>query len=179
MDKNKNKTKNLVELQYAAEVGLFEAYRYGSDKFFEMFVLARQYQDSIEFLAEDLYWIEETEIGTFAEYEGKRVPLDLPILDDFEDAKSSDVKLNQVQKGGSKRFFVYVKNSKGNVVKVSFGTSGVTRDKLEDPERRNAFAARHNCESANDKTTPRYWACRAPAWWHKVMGGSKINARWW
>ena len=60
---------------------------------------------------------------------------------------------------GKKKFKVYVKNSKGNVVKVGFGDPNM-EIKRDDPERRKNFRARHNCASATDRTTPRYWSCK-------------------
>jgi len=84
---------------------------------------------------------EELEI-TEAEYQGKKV------------------KLNDPVRGGSKKFYVYVKNNKGNVIKVSFGDTTGLSIKRDDPERRKNFRARHNCDTAKDKTTARYWSCR-------------------
>ena len=84
---------------------------------------------------------EELEI-TEAEYQGKKV------------------KLNDPVRGGSKKFYVYVKNDKGNVIKVSFGDTTGLSIKRDDPERRKNFRARHNCDTAKDKTTARYWSCR-------------------
>ena len=60
---------------------------------------------------------------------------------------------------GKKKFKVFVKNSKGNVVKVGFGDPNM-EIKRDDPERRKNFRARHNCDAATDRTTPRYWSCR-------------------
>ena len=60
---------------------------------------------------------------------------------------------------GPKKFSVYVKNKKGNVVKVNFGDPNM-EIKRDDPKRRKAFRARHNCDMAKDKTTPKYWSCR-------------------
>ena len=60
---------------------------------------------------------------------------------------------------GKKKFKVFVKNSKGNVVKVGFGDPNM-EIKRDDPERRKNFRARHNCDTATDRTTPRYWSCR-------------------
>ena len=62
--------------------------------------------------------------------------------------------------GESKKSAVYVKNPKGNVVKVRFGDPNMTIKK-DIPERRSNFRARHNCDTANDKTTPRHWSCKA------------------
>jgi len=61
--------------------------------------------------------------------------------------------------GGPKKFSVYVKNDKGNVVKVNFGDPNM-KIKKNIPERRKSFRARHNCDQAKDKTTPRYWSCK-------------------
>ena len=59
---------------------------------------------------------------------------------------------------GPKKFSVYVKNEKGNVVKVNFGDPNM-EIKRDDPARRKSFRARHNCDTAKDKTTARYWSC--------------------
>jgi hypothetical protein len=93
--------------------------------------------------------------------------------------QGQDVPLGKPSKGDVKKFKVYVRNpSTGKIVKVNFGLS-VDRDALEDPDRRKAFADRHGCEQANDKTSPKYWACRTPNFYHRIFGGSKISARWW
>ena len=60
---------------------------------------------------------------------------------------------------GKKKFKVFVKNSKGNTVKVGFGDPNM-EIKRDDPERRKNFRARHNCDTATDRTTPRYWSCK-------------------
>jgi len=60
-----------------------------------------------------------------------------------------------------KKKTVFVKNAKGNVVAVHFGDvrySDFTKHKNE--ARRSNFRSRHNCETAKDKTTARYWACK-------------------
>ena len=78
--------------------------------------------------------------------------------------KNEGKKLNKPFRtpGGPKKFSVYVKNDKGNIVKVNFGdpSRSIKRD---NPERRKNFRARHNCDSdprAKDKTTPKYWSCK-------------------
>jgi hypothetical protein len=55
---------------------------------------------------------------------------------------------------------VYVKNPAGKVVIVRFGDPNM-EIKRDNPERRKNFRARHNCASAKDKTTPKYWSCKA------------------
>jgi len=61
--------------------------------------------------------------------------------------------------GGPKKFSVYVKNEKGNVVKVNFGDPNM-EIKRDSPERRKSFRARHNCENPGPKTKARYWSCK-------------------
>ena len=61
--------------------------------------------------------------------------------------------------GGPKKFSVYVKNDKGNVVKVNFGDPGLSI-KRDNPNRRKNFRARHNCDNPGPKTKARYWSCR-------------------
>ena len=78
-----------------------------------------------------------------------------------------DVKLGKPMQGDVKKFKVYVKNDKGNVVKVNFGFGGksakgkrmVIKDK--NPKRRAAFRARHNCKNPGPRWKARYWSCKA------------------
>ena len=63
-------------------------------------------------------------------------------------------------KDGKKKYGVYVKNPKtGNVIMVKFGDPNM-EIKRDDPARRRSFRARHKCDTAKDKTTPRYWGCK-------------------
>ena len=72
-----------------------------------------------------------------------------------------NVKLNKPFRtpGGPKKFSVYVKNDKGNIVKVNFGDPNM-RIKDNIPARRKNFRARHNCDNPGPKTKARYWSCR-------------------
>lgn len=70
---------------------------------------------------------------------------------------------------GPKKFSVYVKNEKGNVVKVNFGDPNM-EIKRDDPNRRKNFRARHNCDNPGPKTKARYWSCR------QWRGGKKVEA---
>lgn len=74
--------------------------------------------------------------------------------------KGRKVKLNKPMRGDVKKFKVYVKNDKGNVVKVNFGQKGV-KIKKNNPERRKNFRARHNCDNPGPKWKPKYWSCKA------------------
>jgi hypothetical protein len=105
-----------------------------------------------------------TDIGLFGIYEGKEVPLDCPLME-----ADKDVELNSPKRGGSKKFYVYVKNDKGNVVKVEFGDTSGLKAKINDREAARNFASRHQCDTKNDKTKPGYWACRLP-WYAKSLG---------
>lgn len=82
-------------------------------------------------------------VGKGAEYQGRKVTLNKPFR----------------TPSGPKKFAVYVKNKSGNVIIVRFGDPNMTIKK-NIPERRKSFRARHNCDTANDKTTPRYWSCK-------------------
>lgn len=77
-----------------------------------------------------------------AEYQGRNVPLGKPM------------------KGDVKKSKVYVKNAKGNVVKVNFGDPNM-KIKKSNPKRRKSFRARHNCKNPGPRTSARYWSCRA------------------
>ena len=70
-----------------------------------------------------------------------------------------NVKLGKPMQGDVKKFKVYVKNEKGNVVKVNFGQKGMTIKK-NNPERRRSFRARHNCDNPGPRDKARYWSCR-------------------
>lgn len=86
------------------------------------------------------------------------------------------VKLNKPKRGGSKKFYVYVKNPKtGKIKKISFGAKGMTTG-LRDSDRRRSFKNRHNCEDKNDKTKAGYWACRIGRY-PKVTGAPYTT--WW
>jgi hypothetical protein len=73
--------------------------------------------------------------------------------------KGKEVELGKPTRGDVKKFKVYVKNSKGNVIKVNFGDPNM-EIKRDDPERRKSFRARHKCSDAKDRTTPKYWSCK-------------------
>lgn len=85
-----------------------------------------------------------------------------------EEGEKKNVTLNKVQRGGTKKFYVYVKNDKGNVVKVSFGDPNM-EIKRDDPARRASFRARHGCDNPGPKWKARYWSCR------QWRSGSKVE----
>ena len=110
--------------------------------------------EMFETLYEDIYGSVqsvdyEKEFLNEAEYQGRKV------------------QLGKVMQGDVKKSKVYVKNDKGKVVKVNFGFGGTSAKgkrmtiKKNDPARRKAFRARHNCENPGPRWKPRYWSCRA------------------
>ena len=70
------------------------------------------------------------------------------------------VKLGKPTKGDVKKSKVYVKNEKGNAVKVECGAPNM-KIKKNIPARRKSFRARHNCDNPGPKTKARYWSCKA------------------
>ena len=79
---------------------------------------------------------------------------------DLVEEKETKKKLNKPFRtsGGPKKFSVYVKNERGNVVKVNFGDPNM-EIKRDSAKRRKSFRARHNCASPGPKTKARYWSC--------------------
>jgi len=79
--------------------------------------------------------------------------------------KGRKVKLNKPMQGDQKKFKVYVKNDKGNVVVVHFGQGGdakggTMRIRKDNPEARKSFRARHNCDTPGPRHKARYWSCK-------------------
>ena len=89
------------------------------------------------------YLIEYADKIEEAEYKGRKVKLGKPFL----------------TPDGPKKRSVYVKNAKGNVVKVNFGDPNM-RIKKNSPSHRKSFRARHNCKNPGPKTGAKYWSCR-------------------
>jgi hypothetical protein len=87
-----------------------------------------------------------------AEYQGRKVKLNDPF-------RTPD---------GPRKFSVYVRNEKGNVVKVNFGDPSM-EIKRDDPARRKSFRARHNCDDPGPKWKARYWSC------YQWRAGAKVD----
>jgi hypothetical protein len=90
---------------------------------------------------------------------------------DLYEGKYDDKPLGKPMKGDVKKFKVYVKNEKGNIIKVNFGDPNM-EIKRDDPERRKSFRARHKCAQAKDRTTPKYWSCKM---WSKKPVSSIVS----
>lgn len=93
---------------------------------------------------EDFELLRKDKDAKAAKYQGKTVKLGKPFL----------------TPDGPKKRSVYVKNDKGNVVKVNFGDPNM-KIKKNDPARRKSFRARHNCDNPGPRWKARYWSCRA------------------
>jgi len=260
------KLKDIVgypSLQYHLDNNLSlheHVYRYSSDKFVQLFAEAREAleKEEIELSEEDQELLETTDIGEYGEYNGMKVPLDLPMIspnynpmfeigcmidemiendeiidealsidemidyelvkelvesiggninmDKFRKAveiqnetfdyngfdmlkasvdyipeaeyRGKKVQLNKPKRGGSKKFYVYVKNPKtGNVKKVSFGDTGLSV-KLKQRGARASFAARHKCAQKKDKTKAGYWSCNIGRYWKSLGGSSNFSGYW-
>ena len=96
------------------------------------------------------------------------------IIIDFTDQIIADKENKTLNKPfrtpkGPKKFSVYVKNEKGNIVKVNFGDPNM-EIKRDDPARRKSFRARHNCDNPGPKWKARYWSCRQWRAGKKVEG---------
>lgn len=97
-----------------------------------------------KFEDEMLEIIASTEEVEAVEYKGRKVTLGKPFR----------------TSGGPKKFGVYVKNDKGNVVLVRFGDPNM-EIKRDDPNRRKNFRSRHQCDTnPGPRWKARYWSCR-------------------
>jgi hypothetical protein len=101
---------------------------------------SHDYEDFISYMKENFDGLSESVLEE-AEYQGRKVKLGKPM------------------QGDSKKFKVYVKNPKGNVVKVNFGQKGMNIKK-DNPGARKSFRARHKCDQDKPRTSAGYWSCR-------------------
>ena len=108
---------------------------------------AKSKQESYDIFSEDGGWGYTMTGLVEAEYQGRKVKLGKPM------------------QGDTKKFKVYVKNPKGNVVKVNFGQGGdakggTMRIRKSNAKARKSFRARHNCDNPGPRHKARYWSCR-------------------
>lgn len=156
-------------------------YRPGTREFFELVNESRDLWLEGHYAATEAeVEIFESDLGEWAMFEGRMVPLDFPMWDEALDEakyKGRTVKLGAAgasRSGG--RAHVYVRDPKtGNIKKVSFGSSmpDAMGNSPAAKARRKSFGARHGCANKKDKTKAGYWACRStklfgrsiPGWW--------------
>jgi len=155
-------------------------YRAGSTNYFNLWAEARALYSRgiLDFSGDDLAILTETNLGEFAIYEGQKVPLDF-IMEEIElDEEKKTPALNKPHRGGSKKFYVYVRDPKTKrIKKVSFGAQGMSA-KINNPKARQAFSKRHNCPQKNDKTKASYWSCRLPRY-AKLLGLKSSFSGFW
>jgi len=108
-----------------------------------------------------------TETHIYWESDGKPHGYTFNFVNELNEAEyqGRKVKLGKVMQGDTKKFKVYVKNPKGNVVKVNFGQGGdakggTMRIRKSNPAARKSFRARHNCDNPGPRHKARYWSCK-------------------
>ena len=164
-------------------------FRPGSTAFFALFREARQWYHEGLYQPRTLEEVEllDSDVGEFALYEGRLVPLDYPIMEGNEEHlneaeyKGRKVELNKPKRGEGGKAYVYVNSGKktkdGKIrgKKVPFGSSmpDAMGDSDEHKKRRKNFGDRHNCADKKDKTKPGYWSCRATKFFGRDIAG------WW
>jgi hypothetical protein len=161
-------------------------YRPFSDEYFSLINESRRlYNEGSLDLCEDDIWLLKTDIGKTGIYENEVVWLDIPfLLEEDEDEllreaeyRGRKVKLGSPFRtpGGPKKFAVYVKNKKGNVVKVTFGDPNL-KVRNNNPGARKSFRARHKCDQKKDRTTAGYWSCNVAR--YRKQLGIKSSSPW-
>ena len=157
-------------------------YRVYSEKFFNLFNESRNlYYNGILILEGDDLELIKTDIGLTGIYEGEEVYLDIPFILGEEEYlveakhRGRNVKLNKPFRtpGGPKKFGVYVKNSSGNIVKVTFGDPNL-RVRNNNRAAAKSFRARHKCDQKKDRTTAGYWSCNISRY-RKALGIKSSN----
>ena len=163
-------------------------YRPGSEKHAMVIKEARELWEKkmIKLSALDTKLFENTDLGRFGLYEGQMVYLDLPFTEDMAEDEliaeakyqGKDVELGKPKRGGSKKFYVYVRKPGGGIKKVSFGDTTGLSVKLNNPAARKSFAARHDCANKKDRTKASYWSCRLPRYAGLLGLKSKFGGYW-
>ena len=163
---------------------IHNVYRPLSKNYFELFREARElYNKGLLSVVEDDAELLESNIGEFGEYNGITVPLDYPIsidelITEAAKQKKKTPPIGKPKRGGSKKFYVYVRKPGGGIKKVSFGDTTGLRAKLNNPKARKAFAARHDCKNKKDRTKASYWSCRLPRY-SKLLGFKTSFSGYW
>ena len=178
-------------LQYHLDKGIplhENAFRYGTEAQLKLFKEVRKLynEEKLYLNPEDRWLVENTDIGNYGIYEDQFVALDVPFIEEeqLNEAKyqGKEVSLNKPKRGGSKKFYVYVKDPKTKKIKkVSFGAAGGGQNlavKIRDPKARRAFASRQNCDKKKDRTTPGYWSCNLPRYAKSLGLKSNFSGYW-
>jgi hypothetical protein len=160
-------------------------FRYGSESFLNLWAEARSLylREIIHVNEDDKEILTETDLGNYGLYENQKVPLDLLLLENEEleeaEGKKKNPPIGKPKRGGSKKFYVYVKNPQTKKIKkISFGDTTGLSAKINNPKARKAFAARHDCKNKTDKTKASYWSCRLPRY-AKLLGLKSSFSGFW
>ena len=155
-------------LQYHITEGrmlIHNIYRPLSNSYFALVREARElYNNGLLNVTEDDMELLESDLGEIGEYNGIRVPLDYvfsldELLNEVAKKEKKHPPLGKPHRGGSKKFYVFVKDPKTKrIKKVSFGDTTGLRAKLNNPKARQAFSKRHNCPQKKDRTKASYWS---------------------
>lgn len=148
------------------QIPIHKLYRPYSEKYFETFREARELfsKGIYEIFDTHDFYLLGTDIGEYGTHAGARVPLDAPMCEE------KDIELNKPKRGGSKKYYVYVRDPQTkNVKKIEWGDTTGLQAKINDKDAAKSFSARHKCDQQNDKTTAAYWACRLP-YYAKELG---------
>jgi hypothetical protein len=160
-------------------------YRYSSDKYLELYNECRTLLKEGYLYAEglDLEILEDTDLGEYDLFEGKKVPLDLPMINEAV-YRGQNVILDRPQKiKDTTKFFVFVRNPRTKRVnKVRFG-SGLggwmhLPTEMHNPETRSKMSEKMKCPQRFDKMTAVYWTCRLPQFWYWLGGMQNFSGFW-
>lgn len=127
----------------------------------------------------------QSELGEFIIYEGEKIYLDAPYIDEYEttediikEAKHHGKNVNLGKPfrtpGGPKKFAVYVRKPGGGIKKVTFGDPNL-KVRNRNPKAAKSFRARHKCSQKKDRTTAGYWSCHVGRY-SKQLGLSSSNS---
>ena len=124
----------------------------------------------------------ESKVGSFVVINGESYhESDVEVINEAKKKKKKEKKdppIGKPKRGGSKAYYVYVRDPKTKKVKkVSFGSGGL-RAKIKNKKARNAFAARHNCKNKKDRTKAGYWSCNLPRYASQLGLGANMNTFW-
>ena len=177
-------------LQYHIREGrmlIHNIYRPLSSNYFALVREARElYNKGLLSLVEDDIELIKSNLGEFDYYNGVKVPLDYVfdieelenMINEAAKAKKKTPPIGKPKRGGSKKFYVYVRKPGGGVKKVSFGDTTGLRAKINNPKARQAFAKRHKCAQKKDRTKASYWSCRLPRY-AKLLGFKTSFSGYW
>ena len=177
-------------LRYHIENGISlqeNVFRIGSKKYLQLFAEARMLNEwgNISLDENSKFLIENTDIGKFGILEGQKVPLDLPMLNEWslEENKKKKKKDPPIGKpvrssSGGKAYKVFVRDPKTKKIKtIRFGSGGL-KAKIRNPKARKAYSARHRCPEKKDRMKASYWRCNLPRYAPALGLGPKMNTFW-